>query len=162
MEIIEYNNQFQEDIKDLLLELQKYIVAIDKLNLNILSNKYRDGYFEKTYDKIINGYGKIFICVENNKAIGMVAGYVREYEESDKLDYKCPKMGVIDELIVSENARTGGIGGKLLNKIESYFNSINCEFVMLDVFAYNNNAREFYEHKGYQERMLTLIKKIIK
>jgi len=127
--------------------------------LNIVSDKYRDGYFEKTYEQVVNGDGKIFLCVENGKAIGMIAGQVRKYDESDRLDYTCPKMGVIEELIVSKNARASGIGGKLLVEMENYFKSINCEFIMLDVFAYNENARGFYERNGYQERMITLIKR---
>lgn len=159
MEIIEYNNKFQEDVKALLIELQEYVVSIDKLNLNIVSDKYKDGYFEKTYEQVINGDGKIFLCVENGKAIGMIAGHVRQYEECDRLDYKCPKMGVIEEFIVSKSARADGIGSKLIVEMENYFKSLECEFIMLDVFAYNENARRFYERKGYQERMVTLIKR---
>ena len=160
MEIIEYNNRFKEDVKDLLVELQEYVVSIDKFNLNIVSEKYRDGYFDSVYEDIINGNGKIFLCIDNDKAIGMVAGHIRSYNKTDKLDYKCPMMGVVEELIVSKSVRQSGVGGKLLATMENYFNNKKCEYIMLDVFAYNDIARQFYINKKYEERMITLIKKI--
>lgn len=160
MQIIDYDNRFDEDIKDLLVELQEYVVSLDKYNLNILSNEYREEYFNKTYLEVKDGNGKIFLCIENDKAVGMIAGHIRSYVESDKLDYKCPKIGVIEELIVSKNARQGGIGTKLIESMENYFKEIDCEFVMLDVFAYNQTALEFYKRKGYEERMITLFKKV--
>lgn len=34
MQIIEYEDKFLEDVKDLLVELEKYIVSIDKDHLD--------------------------------------------------------------------------------------------------------------------------------
>ena len=45
MEILEYNKLYKEDVKDLLIELQEYIVSIDKYHLNIISPQYREVYF---------------------------------------------------------------------------------------------------------------------
>ena len=45
-------------------------------------------------------------------------------------------------------------------KIEDYFRKNNCEYVLVDVFAYNENAIKFYERKGYHPRMYTDIKKL--
>ena len=87
-------------------------------------------------------------------------GYVRTYEEYDYLDYKCPKSGEISELIISKEARGKGIGKQLMKKIENYFKSIDCEYVFLDVFAYNKNAVEFYKKEGYHSRMLIDVKRL--
>ena len=46
--------------------------------------------------------------------------------------------------------------------MEDYFKSINCEFVQLDVFSYNDSAKKFYTKNNYEERMLTLFKKLDK
>ena len=46
--IIEYDSMYDEDIKDLLVELQKHISDIDKEGYNILTDDYRDLYFKKT------------------------------------------------------------------------------------------------------------------
>ena len=45
--IIEYDKQYDEDVKDLLVELQEYIVSIDKEKYNIITKDYREEYFKK-------------------------------------------------------------------------------------------------------------------
>ena len=40
--IIEYNDKYLDDVKDLLVELEKYILSIDKDNLDQLHPKYRE------------------------------------------------------------------------------------------------------------------------
>ena len=47
-----------------------------------------------------------------------------------------------------------------MNKMEDYFKSEGCEYVLVDVFAYNENAIKFYDRHGYHSRMYTNIKKI--
>ena len=47
-----------------------------------------------------------------------------------------------------------------MNKMEEYLNSIGCLYIAVDVFAYNENAINFYEKYGYHERMISMIKKI--
>lgn len=47
-----------------------------------------------------------------------------------------------------------------MNTIEEYFKSKSCEYILIDVFAYNKNAIKFYEREGYHPRMYTDIKKI--
>lgn len=87
-------------------------------------------------------------------------GGIFPYDEYDYLDYKCPRRGEITELIVSKKIRSKGVGKELMDKMEEYFKSLGCEYVIVDVFAYNHNAENFYNKKGYHARMKTLIKKI--
>ena len=47
-----------------------------------------------------------------------------------------------------------------MQKMEEYFKSMNCEYVSIDVFAYNDQAINFYRKQGYHTRMLIDIKKI--
>ena len=82
------------------------------------------------------------------------------YNEFDYLDYKCPKRGKISELIVTSKIRGKGVGQALIEKMEQYFKSKDCEYVLVDVFAYNENAIKFYDKKGYHPRMITNIKRI--
>ena len=42
MKIIEYEDKYLEDVKDLLVELEKYILSIDKDNLDQLHPEYRE------------------------------------------------------------------------------------------------------------------------
>ena len=160
MIIREYKSLDCEKIKDLLVELQEYVIEIDKYNLNIISNEYRNKYFNYMLEDCNSQQGKIFVAEENNTIIGFIAGYVQTYDERDKLDYTCPKKGIVAELIVSKNTRSKGTGQLLLNKLEEYFTSIDCKYIQIDVFAYNDIAKNFYHKNNYEERMLTLFKKL--
>lgn len=42
MQIIEYRDKYLEDVKDLLVELEKYIVSIDKDHLEQVHSEYRE------------------------------------------------------------------------------------------------------------------------
>ena len=52
LEIIDYSSKYNEDIKDLLVELQEYIAEIDREKYNILTDEYREKYFEKTLNDV--------------------------------------------------------------------------------------------------------------
>lgn len=160
MEIREYNISDKESIKDLLIELQQYIIKIDKYNLNIISKDYRDKYFDFMLEDCISQNGKIFIAEEYKKIIGFIAGFTQTYDKRDKLDYSCPKKGIVAELIVSKISRSKGTGSLLLSAIENYFKSIGCDYIQIDVFAYNENAKKFYYKNNYEDRMVSLFKKI--
>lgn len=160
MEIIEYDNKYLEEVKDLLVELEEYILSIDEDNLDNLHPEYREKMAVLDLEEIKNNNGKCYLAIEEEKVIGLIMGYVIIYDKYDYLDYKCPKSGEVSELIVSKRARNGGIGKSLMNKMEQYFKSINCEYIFIDVFGYNKNAIEFYKKQGYHTRMLRNIKKI--
>ena len=160
MEIIEYDNKYLEEVKDLLVELEEYILSIDEDNLDNLHPEYREKMAVLDLKEIKNNNGKCYLAIEEEKVIGLIMGYVIIYDKYDYLDYKCPKSGEVSELIVSKRARNSGIGKNLMNKMEQYFKSINCEYIFIDVFGYNKNAIEFYKKQGYHTRMLRNIKKI--
>ena len=160
MIITEYEDKYLEDIRDLLVELEEYILTIDKDELDQLHPEYREKMALVDLEDVKNYNGKCYIAVENDKAIGLIMGTVPPYDEYDYLDYKCPKRGIITELIVTSKIRSKGVGKKLMDKMEDYFRNNNCEYVLVDVFAYNENAIKFYERKGYHPRMYTDIKKL--
>ena len=160
MQIIEYEDKYLDDVKDLLVELEEYILSIDQDNLDQLHPEYRDKMAVLDLKEVKDNNGKCFIAVENGKAIGVIMGIVRKYDEYDYLDYKCPKCGDIIELVISKSARGKGIGQKLMTKMEEYFKSINCEYVTIDVFAYNDPALNFYHKQGYHPRGIIDIKKL--
>lgn len=160
MKIIEYKEKYLEDVKDLLVELEEYILTIDKDNLDQLHPEYRDKMALLDLEKLKENNGKCFLAVENNKAVGVIMGIVGTYDKYDYLDYKCPKRGEITELIISKNVRSKGIGQMLMQKMEDYFRSIDCEYIVIDVFAYNELAINFYKKQGYHTRGLIDIKKL--
>lgn len=160
MKIIEYEAKYLEDVKDLLVELEKYIISIDSDNLDNLNSDYREKMAVKNLKYVYGNDGKCFLAVNENKVIGMIMGCITKYDEFDYLDYKCPKRGEVVELIVTSKVRSSGIGKMLMNTLEDYFKSAGCEYIITDVFAYNENAIKFYSKMGFHNRMHTIIKKI--
>ncbi len=155
--VIEYDKKYDEDIKDLLVELQNYIVDIDKEKYNIISDEYREKYFEKTIEEVKKNDGKILLYLENNKVVGLIVGIINN-EETLEYDFKAPKRGRITELIVSKNIRSKGIGSVLLEEMTKYLKENNCKDILIEVFGYNENAIKFYEKNGYHTRLIDMIK----
>ena len=158
--IIEYEDKYLEDVRDLLVELEEYIISIDEDHLDQLHDEYRDKMALLDLEEIKENNGKCYLYIENNKVVGLIMGIIPPYDKYDYLDYKCPKRGEITELIVSNKIRGKGIGQKLVDKMEEYFKNESCEYIKLEVFAYNNNAINFYEKNKYHNRMIDMIKKI--
>ncbi len=160
MKIIEYEEKYLEDVRDLLTELEEYIVSIDKDKLDHVHPEYHEKMALVDLEDVKNNNGKCYLAVEEDKAIGLIMGTIPGYSEYDYLDYKCPKRGIITELIVTSKVRSKGVGKELISSIEKYFKDNRCEYVLVDVFAYNDNAIGFYSAKGYHPRMYTNIKKL--
>ena len=93
MKIIEYSDKNLEDVRDLLVELEEYIISIDKDNLDRLHDKYREKQAILDLEEVNNYDGKCYLAIEDDKVIGLIMGCISEYEEYDYLDYKCPKRG---------------------------------------------------------------------
>lgn len=155
--IVEYSRGYNEDIKDLFLELQTHIAELDKEKYNIVTSEYREKYFEKTMQEIEKYQGKMFLYVEGGNVLGLIVGMVYN-DATTSYDFKAPKRGKITELIVSKSARGRGVGKKLLQKEEGYLKQLGCSAILLDVFAYNEGAIEFYKKHGYNARLIEMIK----
>ena len=160
MKIIEYDDKYLDDVKDLLVELEEYIVSIDKDHLDQVHPEYHEKMAVVDLDEVNKNNGICYLAFENDKVIGLIMGMIPPYNEYDYLDYKCPKRGEITELIVTNKIRSNGIGQKLINKMEEYLKSVGCEYVIVDVFAYNEIGKKFYSKNDYHARMETMIKKI--
>ena len=158
--IIEYEDKYLDSVRELLVELEEYILSIDKDNLDQLHPEYYDKMALLDLEEVSKNNGKCYLAIDNDKVIGLIMGIIVKFDEYDYLDYKCPKEGEITELIVTNKVRNQGIGKALIEKLENYFKSVGCEYIMVDVFAYNLNAIQFYDREGYHNRMHRAIKKI--
>lgn len=160
MEIIEYNDKYIEDVKDLLVELQRYHISLDKDKLERLHPDFRETMADLVLEDVRNNNGKCFLALQNDKAVGLIMGYIHPYDRYDYLDYKCPVRGSITDFIISEKVRGKGLGNKLIKTMENYFKEVGCEYIMVDVFGYNEPGNEYYEKLGYRTRIMKKIKKI--
>lgn len=158
--IIEYDSKYDEQIKDLLVELQNYLVDIDNWHTQILKPEYRENMFKLDMEKVRKQNGKIYLYIENNVAIGIIIGIIEEKDEIDKLTNDCAKTGSILELVVKNDIRGNGIGKLLLGKIEQFFKDVDCKRINIEVFGPNKKGLNFYEKNGYVTRDIIVSKKI--
>lgn len=84
----------------MLVELQEYIVEIDNFHLNILSKDYRENYFEYIIKDCNANHGIVYVAVDNNIVVGLIAGFVQNYDKRDNLDYACPKKELLQNLFL--------------------------------------------------------------
>lgn len=158
--IVEYDSKYDEQIKDLLVELQNYLVDIDNWHTQILKPEYRENMFKLDMEKVRKQNGKIYLYIENNVAIGIIIGIIEEKDEIDKLTNDCAKTGSILELVVKDDIRGNGIGKLLLGKIEQFFKDVDCKRINIEVFGPNKKGLNFYEKNGYVTRDIIVSKKI--
>ena len=158
--IIEYDSIYDEQIKDLLVELQNYLIDIDNWHTQILLSEYRENIFKIDKQKVMQQNGKIYLSVENNIIIGLIIGIVEEKDDIGKLTNDCAKTGAILELVVMNDARGQGVGKNLLEKMEEYFKSINCKRINIEVFGPNKKGLNFYEKNDYIIRDMIVSKQI--
>lgn len=160
MKIVEYEDKYLKDVRYLLVELEEYLVSIDEDHLDQVGADYREKMALIDLEELKENEGKCFLAIENDKAIGLIMGLVVKYDEVDYLDYKCPRKGRITELIVTKKTRSKGVGKELIKTMEDYLKSIGCEYISIEVFAYNKHAIDFYTKGNYHARCIDMIKKV--
>ena len=149
MKIIEYDSIYDEQIKNLLVELQNYLIDIDDWHTQVMIPEYRENIFKLDMNKVKKQNGKIYLSIENSIVNGLIIGIVEEKDEIDKLTNDCAKTGSVLGLVVKSNIRGNGIGKSLLDKIEEYFRSIYCKRINIEVFGPNKKGLNFYEKNDY-------------
>jgi len=87
-----------------------------------------------------------------------IARFIEKQTKESLLECVPTKAGRVDDLFVYPEYRSKNIGRLLMNKIEDYFKSKNCDVIKLNVFAPNIRAHEFYKKLNYQDRLIGMLK----
>lgn len=105
-------------------------------------------YTEKEYLDLLNdGRAVIFTACRGEKAVGYLVCKIVTGCENPVL--KNVKTLYLDDLCVAEDERRRGAGRALMSAAESYARENGFYNLTLNVWEFNENAREFYEHLGY-------------
>ena len=94
---------------------------------------------------------KIFVFEENNEILGHCI--TRQWEYENHHMFYDMKILEINDLCVDEKSRGKNIGRRLFEHAKDYAKEIGAVRLELMVWAFNKNAREFYEHLGMSERI---------
>lgn len=65
--IIEYEEKYLDNVRDLLVELEEYIISIDKDNLDIIHPEYREKIAIIDIERLNKNNGKCYLYVEGEK-----------------------------------------------------------------------------------------------
>ena len=149
-EIIEYSIKYQDEVKDLLVELQQYLSSLDKRGVLVVKENYREGYFNYLINECEKHNGKIFLAIDGNMVIGVIVAKIFQGGGENEYTTSCPKIGFISDLIVAKESRRKGVGKKLIATAEYYFSENHCDYTQLEVFAPNNIAFDLYKKLGYE------------
>ncbi len=156
-----YQQTDQESLLKLLTELQDHVASIDPEGKQREPAHFdADAYTQHLLKKVSQSEGIIFLAEIDGDIAGCIAGSIPELSEEDLLETYSSREGVIEELIVREQFRGKNIGHVLMQNMEEYFQSNQCEFIRVGVFAPNERAYHFYKKMGYKDRYLEVLKKL--
>jgi GNAT superfamily N-acetyltransferase len=126
------------DIKD--------ATALSNLFEELVGEKTNLSKMKENLSFIISNKDYYILCAkdENNKLLGSVMGIVCADICGD-----CQPFMVLENMIVSENARGKGIGRKLVEQLEEYAKQRNCTYIMLVSLIKRKGAHKFYESLGF-------------
>lgn len=86
---------------------------------------------------------RVIVAREEDTLLGTVSGFC------------CHALGgnflVIEDLIVTETLRGGGIGTKLMAAAEAFGREMNCDYAIFVSSGFRKRAHQFYEKIGYTE-----------
>lgn len=72
--IIEYEEKYLENVRDLLVELEEYILEIDHDHLDQLHPDYREKMALYDLKELEENEGKCFLAMDEGKVVGLIMG----------------------------------------------------------------------------------------
>ncbi len=139
-------------------QLQDYLIAIDLLHRMRRGKNYGERYTTRLLVKTTKEQGVILFAEENNVPIGVIVGVIEKQKKDNLLECIPTKSGRIQELFVDSRYRSKGIGKLLMKTLEDYFLKKKCTIIKVEVFSPNLKAHLFYDHHGFQDRVVDMIK----
>lgn len=113
------------------------------LNINWPYEKECQDYFR---DRIAGKDGACFVAELNKNIVGYVAG---GWSHTDFSVYR-GKRAELENICVTPNARSRGVGAKLVAAFYDWCKENGAEYVMVDIYAPNIRAYEFYKKQGFE------------
>ncbi len=159
MKVVEYNKKYDLGIMKLLIELQEYIITVDKDDLELITDDYREKYFRRILRDVRNNHGALYLAVKGEQVLGLVAGVIIDYDRKDHFNFTCPRKGKIIEVLITNDVSYKNIGKNLILDIEQYFIDEDCEYMDIEV-TYNEKMLDFYSKLGFSSRSVNMCRRL--
>jgi ribosomal protein S18 acetylase RimI-like enzyme len=129
-------------VDELWLPAQREMAAVSE---HTIADDIRDDGLSYRRSRLANDEAVTFLARDGAELLGYVAAEVQTPPPVLQQVRECH----VSELYVREDARRQGLGAALLERIETWAATQECEWVDLNVDAENHPARELYEAEGY-------------
>lgn len=157
MNIIQFESKYTEDLKKLGQLLRNYIVSLETREDDLVlynTNREIDEYISDFESK----KNTILLAKENENIIGYGIGKIKD-ESWEWTQIK--KFWQIEQLFIDPNYRWRWFAQDIIHTFEVIFREQWASHIEISVFSLNTRAHEYYERYGFEERLITLDKKIV-
>lgn len=134
--------------------LQGHVAHLDPLGRMRIAPGFGEGYVELLFERLDRENGRILVAETEGRPAGIAAAALVEQNAADLLEIGPARYGVIFDLFVVEALRGRGIGRRLMEATEAWLRAQGCTILMLEVFAPNRRAHDFYRRLGYVDRSI--------
>jgi len=142
-----------QDIPDILNLLEQVNFIHHQARPDIIKKATK--YTEEEVTEIIEDHQRpLLVAVEDNHVLGYMFGIFQETTENDFLVGE--KSLYIDDICVDQNARGKHVGQSLYQATKELAADSGCHRITLNVWAFNESAKSFYEKMGMQTFKITL------
>lgn len=135
-----------------------YIATLDPQHRVIKQENYGNNYLVKNLKEIEEKDGCITVAEIDGVVVGYGIAVVSKLTTDDLMEVLPHTPGRVTELYVDDKFRGQGIGSKIMNQLEDYLRSKNCQTIHIGVFVPNVKTHELYKRLGYADRNIDMIK----
>lgn len=145
-------------IENYFNDFSDFIASMDPLKRLRRLPEFGQKYLQATLRDVEKKNGAMYVAVKENRIIGFVVGVIIKQKAIERYECIPTTTGRVTELFVEESQRGKNVGSLLMQKIEHYFKSNDCNVIYIEVFEPNTQAHNFYQSLGYNDRLRDMIK----
>lgn len=161
IEIRPYRDSDFPSVAQMTNQLQSYFVSLDSHAEKKLFAKNEDteSYVRQALKDVCEMNGAVFVAAEKRKIVGFIQGVIVRHDNDvmHSLTHHPETEGWIGLFFTDPDQRGKGVGKALLNKMQEYFASKNCQSIRLKVASNNELAMNVYAEYGFTPRDLEMV-----
>lgn len=155
------NLQIRQAVQSDIPAIQSLLLQVEKIHCDGRPDIFKDGGVKFTNEQLAqllcDPTRPIFCAVNDGQVVGYVFCIITEIKGDPML--RDAKTLHIEDVCVDESCRGGGVGSLLIEYVKTYARENDFTRIDLDVWEFNDRAREFYEKHGFsvQKRRMDLV-----
>lgn len=156
-----YNDADAKRVAALMDDFHDFLISIDPNGRFRRLPGYGEYALKEELENTKNERGTIYVACDGDNIIGFCVGFIlKDFREEDLVGVFPAKRGRVEELYIDPTYRGRGVATELMKSIEGYLSAGGCEYLFVGVHAFNQNAHKLYEHLGYKDVGIDLMKEL--